>query len=200
MPFKYKKRTIMGNYSNWYDNNKNSPVVSITDGFFDNLILLPQRESKFLGWIRFFGFMSLMLFDPFDLILQDTFWIIPYAGICLVEMGIGLAQMMGFHWGHKKTDRRQTITETPSRASRSNSGIEDYPHIQRWFETRDYYLSNMSSTEQARFFAETGALTESSVESMSRYPNTKRALERLDFELSNRTPKEQVQFLRGYKN
>jgi hypothetical protein len=190
----------MGNYSNWYDNNSNSPVVSITDGIFDNLILLPQSESKFLGWIRFFGFMSLMWFDPFGLNLQDTFWIIPYAGICLLEMGIGLAQMFGFHWGHKETGYNQTIIETPSRASQSSSSIKDYPHIERWFETRDYYLSQLSSTEQARFFAETGALTQSSVEDMSKYPNTRRALERLDFELSNRTPKEQVQFLRGYKN
>lgn len=200
MSFKYKKRTTMGNYSDWYEKNNRNPVVSITDGIFDNLIFLPQSESRFLGWIRFFGFMSLMWFDPFGLNLQDTFWIIPYAGICLIEMGIGLVQMFGFHWGYKETGFEQIIDETPSVASGRSVSIRNYPHIERWFETRDYYLSQLSATDQARFFTETGALTHGSIEEMSKYPNTRRALERLDFELSNRTPKEQIQFLRGYKS
>lgn len=189
----------MGSYSNWYDRNENNPFVSITDGIFDNLILLPQRQSRFLGWIRFFGFMSLMWFDPFDLNLKDTFWIIPYALICIVEMGIGIIQAWGYHWGYKPSENEIILDSTPSVASRSHSSSSDYPHIKRWFQTRDYYLSSMSSTEQAKFFVDTGALTEDSIQEMSKYPNTKRALQRLDFELSNRTPKEQVEFLRGYR-
>lgn len=197
---KYEKDTKMGNYSNWYEKNNRNPLVSITDGIFDNLILLPQSESRFLGWVRFFGFMSLMWFDPFELNLQDTFWIIPYALICLVEMGIGLVQMLGFHWGHKETGYEEVVYETPSVASQRTTSVKNYPHIERWFTTRDYYLSGLSGEEQAKFFVETGALTEDSVREMSKYPNTRRALERLDYELSGRTPKEQVNFLRGYKS
>jgi hypothetical protein len=190
----------MANYNDWYEDNNRNPIVMLFDGIFDNLILLPQRTSRLLGWIRFFGFMSLMWFDPFELNLQDTFWIIPYALVCIIEMGIGILQAWGFHWGYRDTGREVIIDETPSVESRGYSKVSDYPNIQRWFSTRDYYLSGMSSTEQAKFFVDTGAITEESIQEMSKYPNTKRALQRLDFELSNRTPKEQVEFLRGYRN
>jgi hypothetical protein len=187
----------MANYNDWYENNNRNPIVTLFDGIFDNIILLPQRTSRLLGWIRFFGFMSLMWFDPFELNLQDTFWIIPYALVCIIEMGIGILQAWGLHWGHKETGNQIFIDSTPSVASQGNG---EYPYIQRWFSTRDYYLSGMSNTEQAKFFVDTGAITEESIREMSKYPNTKRALQRLDFELSNRTPKEQVEFLRGYKS
>jgi hypothetical protein len=191
----------MANYNDWYENNNRNPFIMLFDGIFDNLILLPQRQSRFLGWVRFFGFMSLMWFDPFGLNLQDTFWIIPYALVCIVEMGIGIIQAWGYHWGNKEVDGVEyTYDVTPARASVSGSSPDEYQYIRRWFATRDYYLSGMNSTEQAKFFVDTGAITEESIQEMSKYPNTKRALQRLDFELSNRTPKEQIEFLRGYRS
>lgn len=189
----------MANYNDWYENNNRNPIVMLFDGIFDNLILLPQRTSRLLGWIRFFGFMSLMWFDPFELNLQDTFWIIPYALICIIEMGIGILQAWGLHWGYKETGYEDYGNEVSYDTNQGDSTSGDYPYIRRWFSTRDYYLSNMSATEQAKFFVDTGAITEESIQEMSRYPHTKRALQRLDFELSNRTPKEQVEFLRGYR-
>lgn len=188
----------MSNYSNWYQRNKDNPLVSLSDGIFDNLLFLPQSPNRLLGWARFLGFLCLMWFDPLELNLQDTFWIIPYAGFCIVQMIIGIMQMMGIHWGNRDRHfENSTIEETPSIAGRPYGGMNEYPHIQRWFTTRDFYLSNMSSTEQAKFFVETGALTPDSISEMSQHPHTRRALQRLDFELANRTPKEQIEFLRG---
>lgn len=191
----------MANYSDWYEKNKNNTAIAASDGIFENLIWLPRRPARLLGWVRFFLFMSLMWFDPFGLMMLDTFFLIPYVIICLGEMVIALMQMGGVYWGHDEDWVNPiVISETPSRDSMDEHTVNEYPALKRWFTTRDIMLGNMSAKEGAKFFVETGALTEDSISEMSRYRHTRRALQRLDFELSNRTPREQIEFLRGYKN
>lgn len=183
-------------YSSWYDRNKNNPFIWITDFFFDNFIFLPSQKSPFMGLVRFFVYLGILMYDWG---MTTTIWTIILTLFCFAHLGLGLIQFCGLHFGDKDEDGH--LSEGPApRIDYSQMTdqelLKKFPGIDSWFNTRETYLRGMPGSEQAKFFVETGSMTTGSLREMANFPSTRRALERLDYELK-RPAKDQVEFMRG---